>query len=567
MRNNPAVLRRYVPILEWLPRYRRADLGPDLIAGLTVGAVLVPQSVAYATVAGLPPVVGLYASTVPLLAYSIFGRSRRLGVGPLVTISIIAAAGLRDIAPTGTDRYIAYAATLAVLVGVIHLAFGVARLGWLVRFLSEPVVVGFLAGVGVIIIVSQLGPLTGIAVPTKPHTFQTLWEWVTRLDEIEGLAAVIGIGALAVMLVGRRWPRVPVTLAVLLGSALFGALFDVEEHGVAVVGKLPHGLPLPEVPLFGRTEVVALLTTALAITLVGFTESIALVKRYADQDGTRADPDQELIALGISNVTAGFFQGMVVTGALTRTGVADQAGARTQVTQLVSAGVVVVTLLAFAGVFTQVPQPVLAAIVVLAVVGFFKLAEVRRLWTVKRVDALLLIGTLIATVMLGLELGVLTAVVASIAVVVYRVSRPHIATLGIDEHTGFPRDLAHDPDARPTDGVLMLRVDAPLFFANAEYLRDHLADREAEAAARAPLRIVILDASGIDDLDATGDHELRKIAGGYRERGVTLLLTFVKDEVREVMDRSGFTDLVGADAFYPTDLTALDAARERLSSP
>lgn len=493
---------------------------------------------AYAQIAGLPPVTGLYASTVPILAYVVFGRARILGVGPLATISIISLVGVQKLAPVGSPRFIAYSATLAVLVGLLHLALGVARLGFITRLVSQPVMVGFLAGVGVIILSTQLGPLSGVPVPHSKHAYDDAWNWVQRVDDIHWTTLALGLGALALLVVGKRWHRVPVTLVVVAASAAVVGVLDLKADGVAVVGSLPSGLPGFEVPPLGGAEVVTLLGSAFAVTLIGYIESIGLVRNEAETTGDTVDPNQELIALGMVNLTAGFFRGMVSTGALTRTSVGAQSGARTQMNAVVSVALVVATLTVFSDALADVPQSVLAAVVVMAVLGFLKVREARALWTVKRADLWLLLLTFVATVVLGLEPGLLVAVAASLAVVLYRVSRPRIVLLGVEPGNGALEEIARHPDAVAPDGTLIVRVDAPLFFANAEYLVDHLRTLEARRDG-APLRAVVLDASGVDNLDSTAARALAKLVHAYSARGVTFTIVNVKDEVRDVMDAAG----------------------------
>jgi SulP family sulfate permease len=350
----------------------------------------------------------------------------------------------------------------------------------------------------------------------------------------------LGLGTLGLLVVGKRWHRVPVTLLVVALSAVVVGVFDLKGEGVAVVGSLPSGLPGFEVPPLGWAEIVTLLGTAVAVTLIGYIESIGLIRNEAEKTGDTVDPNQELIALGMVNLTAGFFKGMVSTGALTRTSVGAQSGARTQMNALVSVVLVVATLTVFSDALADVPQSVLAAIVVMAVLGFLKVGEARTLWAVKRADFWLLVLTFAGTFVLGLEPGLLLAVAASVAVVLYRVSRPRIVVLGVEPGTGDMAEIARNPDAVAPDGTLIVRVDAPLFFANAEYLVDHLRRLEDQRGDGA-LTKVVLDASGVDNLDSTAAKTLAKITDGYRKRGIVFAIVNVKDEVRDVMDAAGVT--------------------------
>ncbi len=423
-------VRRTVPIVEWLPHYRRADLRGDFVAGVTGAAIIVPQSMAYATIGGLPPIVGLYASVVPVLIYAVFGHSPQLSVGPLATISIIGAVALAKLAPTGSSQYIAYAAMLAVLVGIVHLALGIARLGFVVRFISEPVMTGFIAGVGVVIISTQLAPMFGYSAPIENHVYDTVYDWATNLDQTSFATLAVSVSTLVVLYAVRRHQRVPSALLVVVLWSLAVFAFDLEDHGIAVVGDVPDGLAGPAWPPFDRHAIGLLAGAAFAITFVGFLESIGIERSYARKHGYRVNANDELVALGLSNVSAGLFQGMIVTGAVTRSSIVDAAGARTQLAGAVSALIVAPLLIFWADAFSDIPLAVLAAVVVVAVTPFVKVDEARRLWRVQRTDFWLMMLAFLATVLLGLELGVLAAVAASIVVLVYRVTNPRVPELG-----------------------------------------------------------------------------------------------------------------------------------------
>jgi sulfate permease, SulP family len=541
-------------VLDWLPHYRRADLSGDLVAGLTGAAILVPQSMAYAQIAQLPPVVGLYASVVPLLAYAVIGRSRQLSVGPLASISILSAVGVAKLAPSGTERFIALSATLALIVGIVHVSIGVLRLGFVMRFLSEPVMTGFLAAVGILLIATQLGPLTGVSVPNSSRAYAIVIDWLDVADGTSIATLVLGISSIAVLLVLRKRRRFPSALLLVVVATVVSAIADFSSHGIAVVGTVPSGLAGPKTPVWHWSDVRTLLPTAFAITLISVLESLALGREYADVHGYDIDTNQEIVALGASNVAAGFFQGMVVTGAITRSSILEAAGSRTQLSGALSAFVVAPLLVFGTGLFSDIPVAVLSAIVVVAVLPFVKVREARRLWRVQRADFWVLMLSFVGTLALGLEIGVLVAVVVSVVIIVYRVTRPHIPELGRIPDTDYFLELGRHPDARTYPGIVVLRPDASLYFTNAETLGARLRPLETD---RTGLHTVVLDASGVDHLDATADHELRKIALRYREQGVRLILVNVTDGVRAVLDASGFTDLVGADAFFATDAEAI----------
>ena len=541
-------------MLEWLPRYRRADLPGDLVAGLTGAAILVPQSMAYAQIAQLPPVVGLYASVVPLIVYAVFGRSRQLSVGPLASISILSAVGVAKLAPSGTAQFIALSATLALLVGIVHISIGVLRLGFVMRFLSEPVMTGFLAAVGILLMATQLGALTGVSVPNSSRAFEIVRDWLKVADDTSVATLLLGVSSIVVLVVLRKYRRFPSALALVVTATAVSAIFDFASHGIAVVGSVPSGLAGFKVPVWNWNDIETLLPTAFAITLISALESLALGRQYADEHGYEIETNQEFVALGASNVSAGFFQGMVVTGAITRSSILDAAGSRTQLAGALSAFVVAPLLLFGTGLFSDIPIAVLSAIVIVAVAPFVKVREARRLWHVQRADFWVLMLSFVGTLALGLEVGVLVAVVVSVVIIVYRITRPHIPELGRIPGTDYFLELGRHPDARIYDGIVVLRPDASLYFTNAESLVARLRPLETD---RPGLHTVVLDASGVDHLDATADHELRKIAERYRKQNVRLILVNVADGVRTVMDASGFTDLVGPDAFFATDADAI----------
>ena len=547
-------LRRFVPILDWLPKYRRAYVRGDVVAGLTGAAILVPQSMAYATIGGLPPIVGLYASVVPVLVYVVFGQSPQLSVGPLATISIIAAVSLAKLAPAGSPQYIAYAATLAVMVGVVHIVLGLTRLGFLVRFISEPVMTGFIAGVGIIIIATQLAPMFGYSIPTESRVYDSVYEWAEHLDQTSVATLAVSVSTLVALYSVRRYRRFPAALIAIVAWSLAVLVFDLQDHGIAVVGHVPTGLPSPAWPPFDSHAVGVLAGAALAVTFVGFLESIGIEREYARKHGYRIHTNEELVALGLSNTSAGLFQGMVVTGAITRSSIIEAAGARTQLTGAVSAVVIAPLLLFWTDAFSDIPIAVLAAIVVVAVTPFVKVGEARRLWRVQRADFWLMVLSFGATVVFGLELGVLVAVVASLAVIVYRVTNPRVPELGRAVGTDAFVELERHRDVETFPGTVIARVEAPIWFTNAESVERRL----LALAARDGITTLVLDASGIDHLDATGDHMLRNVAQECATAGVHILVVNVHDGVRDVMDASGFTALVGPDAFLATDEDAVD---------
>jgi sulfate permease, SulP family len=509
----------------------------DLGAGLTVGAMLVPQAMAYALLAGLPPEVGLYASTVPLALYALFGTSRQLAVGPVAIVSLLSATTLATVADEGTAGYVAAAGLLALLVGGVHLVMGVARLGFITRLLSHPVLVGFTSAAALIIGASQVRHLLGVTLENDQHFHGTVWELFTKVSDAHGLTFAVGLGAIIGMLGLRRWlPRVPAALAAVALTTAASVLWDLEGRGVKVVGEIPQGLPplaLPEdLGLLGT-----LLPGALVITLVGYTESVAVAKVYARRNRYELDPNRELIGLGAANVGSGLLGGYPVTGGFSRTAVNAEAGARTKLASLVTAGVVALVIVALTPLFQQLPSATLGAIVVVAVAKLFDLAEVRHIRHLKTADFVTLVVAFLATLVFGVEMGIGIAVVASVVVVAVRMMTPHTAELGRLPGSTLYRNLSRHPDAERVPGVAIIRFDVSLSYLNVEFLKRRVQRVVEEGGS--DLRALVLDASGVNDIDTSAIEALAELLVDLDEHGVTVHLASVKGPVRDVLMRAG----------------------------
>lgn len=536
---------RLLPILSWAPRYERGDLRSDLAAGLTVGAMLVPQAMAYALLAGLPAEVGLYAATIPVVVYALFGTSRQLAVGPVAIVSLMTASALAPLVEEGTASYLAAAAVLAAMVGVIHIVLGLGRLGFLVNFLSHSVLVGFTAAAAIIIGFSQAKHLLGISIERKEHFYETVLEVVGNLSGANAATGVLGLVCLAVLFALKKWARrVPAALGVVIGSIVSVKLFGLEARGVKVVGDIPGGLPAFGLPSFDGSLVSSLVPTALVITIVGFMESIAVAKVYARRHRYDVVPNNELIGLGFANVAAGLFGGYPVTGGFSRTAVNDTAGARTPLASLVTAAVVLLTIAFLTPLFASLPNAALGAIIIMAVTGLFDAAEMKHIAAVKRSDLIGLGVAFFATLILGIELGILVAVVASVLVVFARMSMPHTAVLGHVEGTTSYRNIERFPETYCPVGVRIVRIDAAVSFVNAVNIKKLIVEH-ANQLTEAP-KVLVLDASGINDLDATGAEMMHDLLREVQARGVTLHLADVKGPVRDVLRRSGMWDEMSA---------------------
>lgn len=558
-------LARALPIVEWSRNYDRGDLRPDLAAGVTIAAMLVPQAMAYALLAGLPPQVGLYASTVPVLAYAIFGTSRQLAVGPVAIVSLLTASALGQVVEEGSSGYLAVAALLALMVGAVHLVLGIARLGALVNLLSHAVLVGFTAAAAIIIGFSQVKHLLGISVERKTHFYETVSEVLRNLGGTHGLTLVVGLASFALLVgIKRLTPKVPGALVVVVASILAVEFFDLSSRGVQVVGDIPGALPTFGLPARSWGLIGDLAVTALVITIVGFMESVAVAKVYARRYRYTLDANQELVGLGAANVASGLFGGYPVTGGFSRTAVNDAAGARTPLASIVTALLVLVTIAFLTPLLSSLPNAALGAIIVSAVIGLIDIDEMRHIAAVKRSDLISLGVAFFATLALGIEIGIGIAVVTSMLVVFARMSAPHRAELGQVAGTTTFRNVERFPEVDTFPGIRIVRIDAALSFVNAVNIKAYLlgvAD-ELDSGESA----IVLDASGINDIDATGADMLHELLVEMQERRVTMHLADVKGPARDVLRRAGLWDEF-ANCIHPSTHEAVAVARGLQKAP
>lgn len=551
-------LERFLPLAGQLRQYDGPTFRGDLAAGLTTAIMLVPQAMAYAMLAGLEPIIGLYASTLPLAIYALLGTSRQLAVGPVAMVSLLVASGVGALAGNDLATYTALAALLALLVGAIQLGMGLLKLGFLVRFLSHPVIAGFTSAAALIIGFSQLGHLLGVSIERSHHVHEILWAALSHLSEANPITVGIsGASIAALMVLKRLAPRFPRFLLVVAGGTLAVWGLGLDQLGVKIVGDVPPGLPGLSLPSFTPSQLGSLLPVALTISLVGFMESISVAKNFARVHRYEIDADQELKALGIANLAGSLTGAYPVTGGFSRTAVNDQAGAHTGMASLITAGVVGLTLLFFTPLFYFLPKGVLAAIIMTAVFGLVDVSEARHLWHVSKPDLGLMGLTFLATLTLGIEQGILAGVAASLLWFVWKTSRPHVALLGRLPNSTVYRNVERYPEATRTPGILALRLDAPLFFANTAFLKATL--DELESLDAHPLQHVVIDAKGIGSVDAQALDALEEILDSYRLRGVEVWLAGVRGPVRDALHASGLVEIVGADHLVERVHEAVDA--------
>lgn len=553
------MLRKLLPITAWLPAYQQKDLKGDLSAGLTVGVMLIPQGMAYAMIAGMPPIYGLYAATIPLFIYALMGTSRQLAVGPVAMVSLLTATGVGAMAAAGTDQYIALVILLALMVGLIQLLLGIFRLGFLVNFLSHPVISGFTSAAAIVIGLSQLKHLLGINMPKGEHLHEILMGAWAHIGETNPLALGIGLGAIVLIQLVKKWNKaIPGSLVVVVLGILLVWGLGLHEQGLKIVGKVPGGLPGFGLPDINFTTIQSLLPIALAISLVSFMESIAVAKAMQSRHRNyKLDANQELIALGSANIGGAFFQSFPVTGGFSRTAVNDQAGARTGLATIISAVLVVITLLFLTPLFELLPNAVLAAIIMVAVYGLIDYKEAQHLWYSNRSDFTMWLVTFIATLFIGIEQGIGLGVILSLALMIFRTTRPHIAVLGRVPGSDFYRNVERFNNLEQRPDILIMRFDAQLYFANVNYFRDaidELVSKKGEA-----LRAIVINAESINNLDSSGVHALEEIIDQYRTLGIQVYFVSVKGPVRDAMAKGHLIEKIGEQNFFMSNQQAVDA--------
>lgn len=574
---------QHLPFLDWLVHYRRNDLVGDLMAGVIVTIMLVPQSMAYALLAGLPPEVGLYASIVPLILYGLLGTSRTLAVGPVAIMSLITAAGIAPlvaadattVAHTGQSSpdYLALALLLALMLGLFQLLMGLFRLGFLVNFLSHPVLSGFTSAAAIVIGTSQLKHLLGIKIPNTESIFELLAYAATGARETNGLTLSLGLMSIAILFYFRsslsqhlkRWgvsERLAIPLSksgplavVLLGTLLVGGFRLDQAADIKIVGEIPAGLPPLSLPIFSWARWQALLPTALTLAFVGFMESISVAKSLASKRRQKVDANQELIALGVANLGAAFTGGYPVTGGFSRSVVNFTAGANTPLASIITALLIALTVLVLTPLFFFLPQVSLAAIVIVAVSTLLDWKTPQHVWRYSKADFIALLVTFVAVLSIGVETGILVGMTAALLLFIWRTSRPHMAVVGRVGNTETYRNvLRHQVKTCPH--ILAIRVDESLYFANTKYLEDTILSLIAE---RPEVKHLLLIGIAINFIDASALETLEALIQELHDAGVEFHLADIKGPVMDRLKAVGFVERVGADHIYLSTHEAMQA--------
>jgi high affinity sulfate transporter 1 len=548
-----------VPILSWLPAYDRAALRPDLIGGLVSWAVMIPISIAYADLAGMPPEAGLVTAFAALGAYAVLGTSRDLKVTTSSSVAVMAAAVVAPVAAgRGTEAYVALMAALALMVGAALLVAGLLRLGFLSQFLAKPVVTGFVVGLAITIVVGQLPKLFGVP-GGGDNPFEELAILVQQLPDANPWTLAVGVTALLVLAILRRVaPRIPGALVVLVLGLVATPLLGLESHGVSTVGAVPTTVPLPGIPSVSVSDLSRIAFGAAGIVFLALAESIGAARSLATRGGYAIDPNQELVALGGSNLAAGLFGGFPVDASLSQSATAQAAGARTQLSSLVTGGLILLTALVLAPLFQDLPNAVLAAIVMTSALSLIDLRELRRYYDWRPRDFFLALTALVGVITTSPLTGIAIAAVLSLLAILYQASRPYLAVVGRlpGEPPAFG-DVARHPHAVQSPGVLVLRPDVALHFVNASVAKDQVA--AAIESVHPPPRVVVLDLAASTDLDVAATDALVELLTDLRARGIELRLAHARAGVRDRMRRTGFLAQLGEDHVFPSTQQAVDA--------
>jgi len=545
-------LKSILPILDWLPNYKKKWLRGDISAGLTVGVMLIPQGMAYASIAGLPAVYGLYASIIPILIYAFFGTSRQLAVGPVAMVSLLTATAIGSFQGLSLSEYISYAILLAFLVGAIQFVLGIFRLGFLVNFLSHPVVSGFISAAALIIGLSQLKHLLGIDIPRSHHVHEILLNAIDKFNDINWIAFIIGLVGILIIIISKKVKKsLPGQLFAVIFGILAVTIFDLgnENTSVEIIKDIPSSLPSFVIPNFDIEIIQLLLPMALTISLISFMESIAVAKAIQSKHRDyKVIPNQELISLGLANVLGSFFQSYPTTGGFSRTAVNDQAGAKTSLSSIISAVLIVITLLFLTPFFYNLPKAILASVIMVAVFGLINYKEAIQLFNSNITDFWMLITTFIATLTFGVEIGIIIGVILSLTVALFKTTRPHTARLAKVPNTHFYRNIRRFQNLDINEEILIYRFDAQLFFANTNFFVDKL--YEYERLKKKVLKLVIIDGESINNIDSTAIHALEEVVSDFNSRNILVYFTGIKGPVRDIMFRSGFMEKVNEDYFF-----------------
>ena len=556
---SPSGWRRWVPGLQTLSQYEASWLRHDIVAGLVMTTMLVPVGIAYAEASGLPGITGLYATIVPLLAYALFGPSRILVLGPDSSLAAVILAVVVPLSAGDPQRALDVGGTMAIVSGIVCIAAGLSRLGFITELLSKPIRYGYMNGIALTVILSQLPKLLGFSVsadgPVR-HLLAIVEKIVAGGTNVAALA--IGGSALVLILFLKRWPRVPGLLIAVAAATIVVGVFDLAAAtGISVLGPLPQGLPLPSVPLVPFDSLVPIITGGVAVALVSFADTSVLSRTYAARLRTPVDPNQEMVGLGIANLAAAFFQGFPISSSSSRTPVAEAAGARTQLTGVVGAVAIALLLVLAPALLRYLPNTALAAIVIASAIGLIEVADLRRIYRIQQWEFWLSMTCFAGVAVFGAIPGIVLAIVLAVIEFLWDGWRPHSAVLGQVDHLKGYHDITRHPEARLIPGLVLFRWDAPLFFANAEFFQDRV--RAAIASSPTPVRWLVVTAEPVTSIDVTSADALCELDDTLRAAGIQMCFAEMKDPVKEKLKRLGVMACFGDRPLFATIEEAVDA--------
>jgi high affinity sulfate transporter 1 len=543
---------RWLPGLRTLREYEAAWFPHDLVAGLVLATMLVPVGIAYAVASGLPGIYGLYATIIPLLVYALFGPSRILVLGPDSSLAAVILSVVLPLSGGDPLRAVTLAGMMALVSGAALILMGVARLGFVTELISKPIRYGYMNGIALTVLISQLPALFGFAIESE-GPLRDSWAIAAAIlgGRTNWAALVIGAGALAVILLLRGSKRVPgILIAVVASTAIVGALDLASRYDIAVLGPLPQGLPGFVVPWIGYADIGPVLIGGCAIALVSFADTSVLSRAYAARTGTHVDPNQEMVGLGAANLATGFFQGFPISSSSSRTPVAEAAGARTQLTSVVAALIIAFLLLTAPNLLQHLPKTALAAVVIASAIGLIEVADLKRIYRIQRWEFWLSIVCLVGVAVLGAIPGIGLAIAIAIIQFLWDGWRPHSAVLGRADGVKGYHDITRYPDARRIPGLVMFRWDAPLFFANAELFKERALD--AVAKSPTPVRWLVVAAEPVTGIDVTAGDTVAELDNALHAMGIELCFAELKDPVKDKLKRFGLFTQLGERYFFPT---------------
>jgi high affinity sulfate transporter 1 len=553
--------KRWLPGLNTLRGYESSWLRHDLVAGLVMTTMLVPVGIAYAEASGVPGINGLYATIVPLLAYALFGPSRILVLGPDSALAAVILTVVLPLSAGEPQRAVAVASTMAVVSGIVCVAMGVVRLGFITDLLSKPIRYGYMNGIALTVLLSQIPKLFGFSVRANGPLRQA-WGIVNKVHagNTNLVALAIGASTLALILLLKRWPRIPGILIAVIAATAVVAAFDLATRaGVSALGPLPRGLPLPRLPLVHFDDIVPILTGGLAVALVSFADTSVLSRTYAARLRTPVDPNQEMVGLGVANLTAAFFQGFPISSSSSRTPVAEAAGAKTQLTGVVGALAIALLLVVAPNLLQHLPHTALAAVVIASAIGLFEVSDLRRIYRIQRWEFWLSMTCFAGVAVLGAIPGIALAIVIAVIEFLWDGWRPHSAVLGrVDRVKGY-HDIARYPEARLIPGLVLFRWDAPLFFANAELFHERILD--AVTNSPTPVRWLVVTAEPVTSVDVTAADVVCELDDTLHAAGIELCFAEMKDPVKDKLKRFGLFTRLGEQTFFATIDEAVDTYR------